>query len=146
VSRPPQQESYDAARSQSSAQASPLMPLPPSLSGTPPMGSSPMSVPTGSPGAQAGAMAKVREAINILQQVLPSIPLGSEPHKAIMSAISGMSKYIPPSAEVPGVQQTALRDLQKNAGQNAMLQQVMGSLGAGGSQQQGAAPMAAPNQ
>lgn len=101
------------------------------------MGSSPMAVPTGSPGAQAGAMAKVREAINILQQVLPAIPLGTEPHKAIMSAIQGLTKYIPPTAEVPGVQQTALRDLQQSAGQNAMLQQVMRSLGAGGAQQQG---------
>lgn len=103
--------------------------MPPSLSGTPPMGASPISVPSASHGAAAGAMSKVREAIKILQAALPELPIGSEPHKKIMSAIQSISGVVPPSAEVPGVQQTALRDLQQNAGKNAMLQQVMGSLG-----------------
>ena len=103
--------------------------MPPSLSGQPPMGSSPISVPSGSPGSQAGAMAKVREAINILQAALPEFPPGSDPHKALLTAISSISKHIAPSAEVPGVQQTALRDLQSQAGKSAMLQQVMQSLG-----------------
>ncbi len=88
----------------------------------------------------------MREAINILQGALPQLPIGSEPHKAVMSAIQGISKYIPPSAAVPGVQQTALRDLQQNAGKNAMLQQVMSSLGAGGAQQPGGGqPSPAPS-
>ena len=108
------------------------MPLmPPSLTGKPPMGAAPISVPTGSPGAAAGALSKVREALNILQQSLPELPMGSDAHKAVLNAISSISKYVPPSAAVPGVQQTALRDLQSNAGKNAMLQQVMSSLGAG---------------
>ena len=105
--------------------------MPPSLSGQPPMGSSPISVPTGSPGSQAGAMSKVREAINILQASLPEFPAGSDPHKAVLNAISSISKYVAPSAEVPGVQQTALRDLQSQAGKSAMMQQVMQSLGGG---------------
>ncbi len=122
------------------------MPLPPSLSGQPPMGSSPIAVPTASPGAQAGAMSKVREALNILQAALPELPIGSDPHKSVLSAIQGISKFIPPSAAVPGVQQTALRDLQQNAGKNAMLQQVMSSLGSGGPQQGGGAPSPSPTQ
>jgi len=122
------------------------MPLmPPSLSGKPPMGSAPIATPIGSPGAAAGAMSKVREAINILNTAISQLPPGSEPHKAVMSAISGLSAKFPPSAEVPGVQQTALRDMQGNAAKNAMLQQVMSSLGAGGAQQGGGAPaMGAP--
>ena len=103
--------------------------MPPSLSGQPPIGSSPVSVPSGSPGANAGGLAEVREAIKLLQVALPKLPVGSEPHKALLSSIQGLSKVVPPSAEVPGVQQTALRDLQQNAGKNAMLQQVMSSLG-----------------
>ena len=109
------------------------------------MGSSPISVPTGSPGTNAGAMAKVREAVNILQQALPDFPAGSEPHPKILSAIQSISKVVPPSAEVPGVQQTALRDLQQNAGQNAMLKQVMSSLG-GGNAGGGGAAAAPPGQ
>ena len=103
--------------------------MPPSLSGQPPMGASPISVPSGSPGSAAGAMSKVREAVKILQTALPEMPMGSDAHKAVLSAISSISKYVPPSSEVPGVQQTALRDLQQNAGKNQMLQQVMSSLG-----------------
>ena len=76
-------------------------------------------------------MAKVREAINILQAALPEFPAGSDPHKAVLNAISSISKYVAPSAEVPGVQQTALRDLSAQAGKSGMLQQVMQSLGGG---------------
>lgn len=115
------------------------MPMPPSLSGQPTMGSSPISQPSGSPGSQAGAMSKVREAVGILVTALSEFPPGSEPFKAINSAIGSISKYVPPSAEVPGVQQTALRDLQAGAGKNAMLQQVMSSLGGGAAGQGGGA-------
>jgi len=118
--------------------------MPPSLSGTPPMGSSPISTPSGSPGANAGAMSKVREAINILQAALPELGIGTEPHKAVMNAISSISKYVPPSAEVPGVQQTALRDLAQNAQKNAMLKQVMSSLGGGNAGGGGAAQPPSP--
>jgi len=93
------------------------------------MGSSPISVPSGFPGAAAGALSKVREAVKILQSAIPELPIGSEPHTEIIKMIEKLSKIVPPSAEVPGVQQTALRDLAKGAGQNAMLQQVMNSLG-----------------
>ena len=120
------------------------MPMPPSLSGQPTMGSSPISQPSGSPGSQAGAMSKVREAINILQAALPEFPPGSDPHKAVMSAISGISKYVQPSAEVPGVQQTALRDLQSQAQKSGMLQQVMSSLGGAGAGPGGAGAATPP--
>ena len=82
-------------------------------------------------------MAKVREAINILQGALPEFPAGSDPHKAVLNAISSISKYVAPSAAVPGVQQTALRDMQSQAGKSAMLQQVMQSLGGGAAGQGG---------
>ncbi len=104
------------------------------------MGSSPISVPSGSPGSQAGAMSKVREAINILQAALPEFPAGSEPHHALLKSITSISKVIPPSSEVPGVQQSALRDLHGQAGKSAMLQQVMQSLGGAGAGQGGGAP------
>ena len=116
--------------------------MPPSLTGKPPLGSAPISTPTGSPGAQASAMAQLREAINILNQTISSLPPGYEIHSAVMAAITNLNKKSPPTAEVPGVQQTALRDLQQNAQKNAMLQQVMSSLGAGGAQSGGAGPVA----
>ena len=103
--------------------------MPPSLSGQPPMGASPISSPSGSPGSSAGAMSKVREAINILQSALPELSPGTDEHKSVLNAISSMSKYVAPSAAVPGVQKTTLNDLQQQAQKSAMLKQVMGSLG-----------------
>lgn len=96
------------------------------------MGASGISVPSGSPGAQADAMAQVREAIKILEQALPKLQTGTDPYKSVLSAIQSISKHVSPSAEVPGVQQTALRDLQQSAGKNAALEQVMRSLGGAG--------------
>jgi len=81
----------------------------------------------------------------MLEAALPSLPPGSEPHKAVMSAIQGVSKYVAPSAEVPGVQQSQLQGLMQNAKQNAMLRQVMSSLGAGGAQQGGGPPPPTPS-
>lgn len=77
-------------------------------------------------------MAQVREAIKILETALPKLQTGSDPYKSVLSAIQSISKHVAPSAEVPGVQQTALRDLQQTAGKDAMLQSVMRSLGGAG--------------
>lgn len=109
------------------------------------MGASPVSVPSGNPGSAASALAQVREAYKLLEQSLPTLPTGSEPHKAVLSTLNSLAKIVPASAEVPGVQQTQLRNLQQSAGQNAQLTQLMRSLGgdkAAGSSP--AAPGAAP--
>lgn len=109
------------------------------------MGASPVGVPSGAPGESANALAEVREAIKILEKALPKLPAGSDPWKAVNSALSGLGKHVAPSAEVPGVQQTALRNLAGDAGQNAMLQQVMASMaGKGGGGSAGAVPNAPP--
>ena len=114
--------------------------MPPSLSGQPPMGSSPVSTPVGSPGQAAGAMTKLREALNIMNSVISELPMGSEIHSKVMKVVESMNKVLPPGGGAPGVQQTALRDLHQNAAKNAMLQQVMASMGGGAG---GAAPQGA---
>ena len=137
----------------SSAPQAALMPIPgqPAVSGVPPMGASPMATPTGNPGQAADGMAGIREAIKILQDNLTKLPIGSEPYKSVLSAIQGISKHVPPSNEVPGVQRTALRDLQQNSQKNAMMEAVMRSMGApggapggGGAAGGAAAPQGAP--
>ncbi len=100
------------------------------------MGASPVGVPTGSPGKNANALAQVREALNLLTKVLADLPPGSDPYKAVLDSISKLSKAAPPSDEVPGVQQTALRNLQGDAQKSSMMQSLMRSMGGGG----GAAP------
>ena len=109
------------------------------------MGASPLGVPTGSPGSNANALSQVREAIKILEKALPNLPTGSDPYTAVLSAIQSVSRHVTPSAEVPGVQQTTLRDMQQNAQQSGMLQSVMRSLGGGGGGPPGPAGLPAPS-
>jgi len=91
----------------------------------PPQGfSGPASAPSGNPGLEADALAKVRGAASILEQALPNLPFGSDSHKAVLSAIQGLSKVAPASQMPPGVQNSMLQGLQKDVQQNAMLQQL----------------------
>lgn len=120
--------------------------MPPAQMGQPPMGSSPMSAPTGNPGTNANALAQVREAIKLMEAVLPNLPTGSEPYKAILDSIQKLSKHITPSDENPGIQKTALRGIAQQAEQSQQMQALMRSMGAGGgggaNQPPGAAPAA----
>lgn len=103
-----------------------------------------MSTPTGSPGRNASGLSKLREAINALEKLLPQFPAGSPAHKEILKSITGLSKHAPASAENASVQQETLRGLQQDQGRNAMMDQVMrslGGVGAGGGGA-GAAPPA----
>lgn len=84
------------------------------------------------------------EALKLLYAALPELPLGSEPFNKVSSVIQSLIKVAPPSAAPPGVQQTEIRNVMQNAGKNAALQQVMASLGAGGSQPGGGSPLSPP--
>ena len=95
------------------------------------MGASPVGVPSGNPGQTANGLAQLREAVKLLEQVLPNLQMGSDPWKAVSSAISQLGRHASPSDEVPGVQQSALRGLQQNASSNAMMQAVLRSQGGG---------------
>src|SRR5262245_10294650 len=103
---------------------------PPSMTGRPPMGAGPLSVPSGNPGAAANGLAQVREAVKILQEALGSLPAGSDPWKAVVSSISSLGKHVAPSDEIPGHEQTVLQNLARNAGKNQALMNVQRSLGA----------------
>lgn len=111
----------------------------------PPQGpTGPASPPTGNPGLAANALSQVREAVRLLETALPNIPTGSKPYKAVIDSISKLSKEVPASNDVPGVQQTQLRALMQKSQQDAMLQQLTRALGAGGGGTPGAAPPGVP--
>ena len=112
--------------------------LPPALSGQPPIGSSPISVPSGSPGANADGLAQVREAYKLLNDALPKLPIGSDPYNKVSAIIQQLVKLAPPGSEIPGVQQTQMRNVMQNAGKNAMLQHVLATLGGGAGSSGGA--------
>lgn len=98
----------------------------------PPMGpADPASAPTPDAGIQADSLSKVREGVKLLEMALPGLQLGSDPHKAVLSAIQTVSKVVPPSNEVPGVQMTALSGLQEQAQKSQMLQGLAAAMGQG---------------
>lgn len=90
-----------------------------------------MSPPTGNPGLAADAMSKVREAVHMLELALPNLPTGSDPHKDVLDAISKLSKSVPPSEGIPGVQTAQLAGLQREAQQSAPLQALSRVMGQG---------------
>lgn len=85
-------------------------------------------------------MSKLREAARLCEMALPGLPLGSEEHKAVMSAITGLAKIAPPSAAVPGVQAVQLGRLQEDAQKAAPMLALQRMLG--GAQQN--APQGVP--
>ena len=100
--------------------------------GQPPIGSSPVGAATGNPGSSANALATLREAIKLMESVLPQLDTGSEPYKAALDSIQKLSKHITPSDENPGIQKTALRGLARDAEQSQQMQALMRSMGAAG--------------
>lgn len=107
--------------------------------------SGPASPPSGNPGMAAAALAKVREALNLLAMALPDLEPGTDQYKAVADMIQKGSKAVPSSQEVPGIQKTTLMELQQKAQQNAMLQQLQAKMAQGQqAQQAGGQPQPQP--
>lgn len=113
--------------------------LPPSVTGIPPAGFSPVPQPSGNPGDVSQGLGIVREAVHLLQQALIKLPVGSDPHKAVSESIVKLSKTAPASEAAPGVQKTVQRNLANEASGQASFVDVLKSMGG-----QGAAGMTGP--
>lgn len=103
-----------------------------------------MSAPSPNPGLMADSLSKVGIAVQTLQQALPGLPIGDEAQKAVLDAITKLSKIAPPSSQVPGVQATQLQGLTKQAQEGAMLQALMRVLQAPAGGGAGASPRPSP--
>lgn len=91
----------------------------------------PASPPTGNPGLMADAMSKVRTCVDMLEAALPGLELGTDQHKAVLKAITDLSKVVPATEAVPGVQTAQLAGLQQSAQQSAPLQAIARAMGQG---------------
>lgn len=119
--------------------------LPPSITGVPPAGFSPVPQPSGNPGDVSQALGLVREAVHLCQQALTKLPVGSEPHKMVMKMITEGSKAAPASEAAPGVQKTVQRNLANQATGQAGYVDVLRSMGGqGAAGMTGAAPGGMP--
>lgn len=91
-----------------------------------------MTAPSPNPGLMADSLSKIGTAVQMLQTALPGLPVGDEVQKAVLDAITKLSKVAPMSAQVPGVQATQLRGLGQQAQEGAMLQSLLRALQGGG--------------
>ncbi len=65
--------------------------MPPALSAAPPH-SGPATMPQGNPGNAAAAMMQVKNAVEMLQKALPSIPMGTPLHEKVLKVTSELVK------------------------------------------------------
>jgi hypothetical protein len=96
----------------------------------------------------AAAMAKVREAVRIMEKALPGLQVGSKPYEAVVEALRKISKEIPATEEMPGITNATLMGLQRDAREGSQMQALMRAMAAkqqaGGGGMPGQAPPMTP--
>jgi hypothetical protein len=80
----------------------------------------------------AGGLMMVKNAVDMLQQALPSLPAGSQQHKDVLRSLQTLSRHLPQGAPTAGVQQTQLGDMLRNTVRNALMQRIMSQRGGAG--------------
>ena len=105
--------------------------LPPSLMGGPPNAGAAVA-PHGNPGATAGGLSDLKIALEKLQAALPTLPMGTELHKAVLDAVGKISKHMTETQDSPQMKmQNLLAMVQKMKQQqpNAALGAMAGPAG-----------------
>lgn len=89
---------------------------PPQISAAPP-NSGPATMPQGNPGNSAAAMLQVRNAVQMLEKALPSIPMGSPLHSKIMKVTSELVKELSQGDENQALQLQSLVQMMRSQSQ-----------------------------
>lgn len=82
-------------------------------------------------------MAKLGLVIRMLESIVPQLGAGTEAGKDVLKALTSLSKHVPPGANSPGVEQTAMMKMMQDQRQQqpqiaAMRQAMAGAQNAGG--------------
>ena len=80
-------------------------------------------------GTAGGAIMQIKQGLDLIQQALPGLPLGSEIHRDAIRAVNTLSRHMPQGLPTAGVQQTGIQNLLRNTLRNALLQRLMGQQG-----------------
>lgn len=113
---------------------------PPGLVPPPAPAIGPATVPQGNPGHLAKAMTDVRNAVKMLETALPTIPMGSPFHEAVMKAAQGLLKHLTPGDGSSGLELQSLLQAAKQQAQGAPMAALMRM----GGQQPGMPPAMPP--
>lgn len=71
-------------------------------------------------GTRAGGMAKVIQAIRMIQLAMVELPIGSDIHKDASKAVDMLSKHLQMGPETQGITQTGIGQLLQSLARNAM--------------------------
>jgi hypothetical protein len=118
------------------------MPPPPlgALGPQPPFGSASIMRPSASLGSAANGSSMVGQAVNMLEKALSEIPPQHPLHKAVLTAISSLTKAAPPQAQSPGVGLEAMKQMLAGAQQQSPLAALLAGRGGGGGGMPGVMP------
>jgi len=75
-------------------------PLPPTMMPAPPS-AGPAVAPHGNPGNTTQALGEIRIALEALQKALPSVPMGTELHNAVLDAIKKIGQHMTEMQDSP---------------------------------------------
>ncbi len=99
----------------------PGAPAPASPLAAPPANVGGASVNQGNPGNAAAALVDVQNAVKMLQDALPKIPMGSKLHTKLLNALKSISEELQAGSENPQLQQQSLTNQLKQNQQQAPL-------------------------
>ncbi len=95
-------------------------------------GAGPATQPVANRGIQAAALARIGNVVQMLHMIAAALGPGHEAEKAVMTAITSLSKAVPPGAASEGLMRADLQKLAMQQRQNTG--NVMAMRGAGGAQ------------
>ena len=93
----------------------------------------------GNQGNIAAAMTKIKNAVQLLQEALPMIPMGDELHTEVLKTAIGLSKHLKKGEETPQLDIASLLNTIKQKASSAP-QMAMARQFAGGGESAGAPP------
>lgn len=110
--------------------------LPPTMQPAPP-NAGPAAAPHGNPGNTTQSLSLLRSALENMQKALPSIPMGTELHNAVIDAVKKIGSHMTEMQDSPQMKMQGLLQMiqQMKAGQpNQALAGMAGGGGAPGGQ------------
>ena len=112
--------------------------------------SGPAVSPQAQPGNAASAMLKIQNAAQLINDALPSVPMGSEIHGDLLKIATNLNKIISKVPQNPGAQATGLvqqaRQLSQQGPAQAALAQMFPQQPSGGAGAPPSPPPGAPPQ
>ena len=99
--------------------------------------------PSPNAGKEAAAIGKVRQAISMLQSVVPDLDIASPLGEAVIKTIGSLSKHAPATQSQPGAGQQGLKDMLQKAMQGGPAAALQRSMMGGQQPPQPPAPAAA---